>query len=85
MARGGARPGAGRKPGVTATTNDLLRRVRNRVEDGHELSEALAMIYEDADAPYDVRVAALRRLAGALYGKLILTAREENSSGWRGA
>lgn len=81
MPRGGTRPGAGRKPGATATTNDLLRHVRNRMRDGNSLNEAFANICEDASLPVEVRVAAVRRLSGALFGHVVLTARDQETIG----
>lgn len=79
MPRGGTRPGAGRKPGATATTNDLLRHVRNRMRDGNSLNGALASVCEDVSVPVEVRIAATRRLAGALFGHVVLTARDQEA------
>ncbi|WP_162913165.1 hypothetical protein [Rhodospirillaceae bacterium SYSU D60014] len=81
MSRGGTRPGAGRPRGsITATTKELVARVNAAMVevDGRDLGIALAMVSEDPEAPFDVRLAATRRLSGALLGKLILA----DSVGW---
>lgn len=67
MARGGARPGAGRKPGapnrVTAEIKSLAQTYCSEAVDN------LVEIMKDDDAPHAARVAAARELIDRGFGK----------------
>lgn len=70
MPRGGKRPGAGRPKGSTEwQKKDLLRRIEGT--DG-DMVERLATVADDSEAPMKTRREAVRLLAGALYGKIVL-------------
>lgn len=67
--RGGARPGAGRKPGVVAAVKmDLAKRARTH---GAAALKTLAAIMEDEDAPHSARIAAANFLLDRGFGKPI--------------
>ena len=70
MARGGARPGAGRPKGKPNSGTAELERILSGVE-GRTLTEKLAVIVEDTSVPWAVQLAAARHLNGAIHGHAI--------------
>lgn len=71
MARGGARPGAGRPRGKgNAETRELVARLKAMPED-MPLEQKLAAIGEDLAVSQDVRLCACRHLAGWLAGRVV--------------
>ncbi|CAB3712993.1 hypothetical protein CEY09_30445 [Achromobacter marplatensis] len=67
MARGGARPGAGRKPGIpNRVTADIKALAQNY---GEEAIDTLASIMRNVDTPPQARVAAAKELIERGYGK----------------
>jgi hypothetical protein len=80
VSRGGARPGAGRPRGPTATTQDLVRRLKAALQQQKSIAEALSVISDDDGAPVEVRIAALTRLAGFMFGDLARNLRKIGKS-----
>lgn len=67
MARGGARPGAGRKPGVpNRVTADIKALAQSY---GEEAIDTLAKIMRSDETPPQARVAAAKELIERGYGK----------------
>lgn len=70
MARGGARPGAGRPKGKPNSGTAQLERILAAAE-GRTLTEKLATVVEDTTVPWEVQLAAARHLNGAIHGHAI--------------
>ena len=68
MARGGSRPGAGRKPGQTTKLNEEAR--KTAAEGGLMPLDYLLTIMRDIDKPQDERVDAAKAAAPYVHAKL---------------
>jgi hypothetical protein len=67
MAQGGARPGAGRKPGIPNKVTANIKALAQ--EYGKEAIETLAKIMRSGETPPPARVAAAKELIERGYGK----------------
>ncbi len=62
----------GRPPGsINVRTRDIAMRVRNLMDSGLDMVDALAVVAEDKTASLDQRLFALRLLFGAMAGRIV--------------
>lgn len=67
MARGGARPGAGRKPGkVSRAKRDIAEKARQHAD---AALQTLVDVAQDVEAPHSARVSAASAILDRGYGK----------------
>jgi hypothetical protein len=76
MARGGYRPGAGRKPGSRDLRNVQLERAMQKTT-ANSFVDALVLVIENPANPEQLRIDACQTLAGRLMGRVLSPAQVE--------